>query len=92
MKTELFQDGGQIKREKVIYHHGPKHIPIICHLPDPPSFSLTTTFNDPFPTNLRIRILKLAKNVIFIHGLRNCKNRKMRSFGIISNKKFQDPD
>ncbi len=27
--TELFQDGGQIKREKDIYHHGPKHITII---------------------------------------------------------------
>jgi hypothetical protein len=34
METELFQDGSQIKREKDIYHHGPKHIPIICHLPD----------------------------------------------------------
>jgi hypothetical protein len=38
------QNGGQIKREKNIYHHCPKHIPIICHLPDPPSFSLPTTF------------------------------------------------
>ena len=28
-ETELFQDGGQIKRENIIYHHGPKHIPII---------------------------------------------------------------
>ena len=44
METELFQDGGQVKREN-IYHHGPKHIPIICHLPDPPSFSLPTTLN-----------------------------------------------
>jgi hypothetical protein len=44
METELFQGGGQIKREKDIYHHGPKHNPIICHLPDPPSFSLSTTF------------------------------------------------
>jgi hypothetical protein len=44
METELFQDGGQIKREKDVYHHGPKHIPIICHIPDPPSFSLPTTF------------------------------------------------
>jgi hypothetical protein len=33
------------KKEKDIYHHGPKHIPIICHLPNPPSFSLPTTFN-----------------------------------------------
>jgi hypothetical protein len=44
-ETELFQDGGQIKREKDIHHHRPKHIPIICHLPDPPSFTLSTTFN-----------------------------------------------
>jgi hypothetical protein len=40
----FFQDGGQIIREKDIYHHGPKHIPIICQFPDPPSFSLPTTF------------------------------------------------
>ncbi len=25
-------------------HHGPKYILIICHLPDPPTFSLPTTF------------------------------------------------
>jgi hypothetical protein len=47
METEFFQDGGQIKREKDICHHGPKHIPIICQFPDPPSFSLPTTFNGP---------------------------------------------
>jgi hypothetical protein len=46
METELFQDGGQIKREKDIYHHGPKHIQIICHLPHPPSFSLPATFKE----------------------------------------------
>jgi hypothetical protein len=34
----------ELKKKKYIYHHGPKHIPIICHLPDPPSFSLPTTF------------------------------------------------
>jgi hypothetical protein len=34
----------KLKEEKDIYHHGPKHILIICHLPDPPSFSLHTTF------------------------------------------------
>jgi hypothetical protein len=44
METELFHDGSQIKREKEIYHHNPKHILIICHLPEPPSFSLPTTF------------------------------------------------
>jgi hypothetical protein len=35
-----------MKRERDIYHHGLKHIPIMHHLPDPPSFSLSTTFND----------------------------------------------
>jgi hypothetical protein len=42
--TELFQDGGQLKREKDIHHHGPRPISIICHLPDPYCFSLVTTF------------------------------------------------
>jgi hypothetical protein len=44
-ETELFKDGGQNKRQKDIYVHCPKHIQIICHLPDPSSFSLPTTFN-----------------------------------------------
>jgi hypothetical protein len=29
------QDGGKIKSQKDIDHHGPKHIPTICHLRDP---------------------------------------------------------
>ena len=37
-KQNYFKMAAKFKREKVIYHHGPKHIPIICHLPDPPSF------------------------------------------------------
>jgi hypothetical protein len=41
---ELFQDGGQIKKEKDIYHHGPRPASIICHLPHPLCFSLVTTF------------------------------------------------
>jgi hypothetical protein len=44
METEFFQDGSQIKREKDICHHGPKHIPIICQFPHSPSFSLPPTF------------------------------------------------
>ena len=44
METDLIQDGGQVKRQTDIDHHGPKYILIICHLPDPPTFSLPTTF------------------------------------------------
>jgi hypothetical protein len=44
-EIELIQDGGQIKREIVIYHDGPRPIRIICYLPEPPCFSLVTTFN-----------------------------------------------
>jgi hypothetical protein len=40
----LIQDGGQINRETDIYHHGQRPISIICQLPDPPYFSLVTTF------------------------------------------------
>jgi hypothetical protein len=46
METDLIQDGGQVKRQTDIDHHGPKYILIICHLPDPPTFSLPTTFNE----------------------------------------------
>jgi hypothetical protein len=38
-KVELFQDGGQIKREKDKYHHGHQDQYLsffICHLRDPP--------------------------------------------------------
>jgi hypothetical protein len=44
METDLIQDGGQVKTQTDIDHHGPKYILIICHLPDPPIFSLPTTF------------------------------------------------
>jgi hypothetical protein len=44
METDLIHDGGQVKRQTDIDHHGPKYILIICHLPDPPTFSLPTTF------------------------------------------------
>jgi hypothetical protein len=40
METELFQYGGQLKEKKDFDHHDPKHILILCHLTDPPSFSL----------------------------------------------------
>jgi hypothetical protein len=45
-ETELFQDGGQIKRQKDIYHHRPRPI-FIYHLPPSrlPYLSLVTTFN-----------------------------------------------
>jgi len=34
----------KLKDKTDIDHHGPKYILIICHLPDPPTFSLPTTF------------------------------------------------
>ncbi len=37
-------DGGQIKRQKDIDHHSPKYTSIVCHLRDPPHFSLVPTF------------------------------------------------
>jgi hypothetical protein len=47
---DLIQEGGQIKREKNIYHHGPRPIPIICHIPEPSCFSLATTINFTLPS------------------------------------------
>ncbi len=37
---ELIHDGGQI------YHHIPRPVPFICHLPDPPCFSLVTNLQE----------------------------------------------
>jgi hypothetical protein len=60
-ETDLIQDGGQIKRQKDIDHHSPKYTAIICHLRDPPHFSLVPTFNDLnshlFPTEAKIIII-----------------------------------
>jgi hypothetical protein len=47
----LLPNGGnllvpQIIRQKDIDHHVPKHIQIICHLPDPPKFSLVPIFKE----------------------------------------------
>jgi hypothetical protein len=39
-KIDLIQIGGKIKSQKDIDHHGPKNIPIICHIRDPLCFSL----------------------------------------------------
>ncbi len=56
-EIELFQAGGQVKRGKDIYHHGPRPISITCHLPDPPCFSSVTTYKS---ANLRICDLRTA--------------------------------
>ncbi len=41
---DFIQDGGKIKKQKNIDHHGSKYILIVCHLPMPPTFSLVPTF------------------------------------------------
>jgi hypothetical protein len=64
-EIDLFQDGGQIKREKDIYHHVPKPISIICHLPDSPPFSLPTTF-------------KGLKKIVSIRNLVDSPTRQVR--------------
>ncbi len=70
METEFFQDGGQIKREKDIWHHSPKHILIFCQFPDPPSFSLPTTFNRIFSDNQHVKKAchdELRYIIVFFH-------------------------
>ncbi len=54
-KIELIQDGGQIKRETDIYHHGLGPRSIVGQLPGPRCFSLVTTF-------------KSKKNTEYQHG------------------------
>ncbi len=41
-EIDLLRDGGKIIKGKNIDHHGPRTISNICHLPDPPTFSLDT--------------------------------------------------
>ncbi len=44
-ETEIrIKDHSKIKRHTNLDRRRPRPIPIICHLPDPPSFSLPTTF------------------------------------------------
>jgi hypothetical protein len=52
-ETEMhkIKDDSKIKIQINLNHHGPRQTPIICHLPDPPSFSLPTTFK-PFIFNV----------------------------------------
>jgi hypothetical protein len=45
----------------------PKHIPIICHLPYPPSFSLPTTFK--ICTRKITQILKMYPNNAILYTL-----------------------
>ncbi len=44
--VDLIQDTVKIQRQKDIYHHGPYHITITCHLLDPLDFSLPTTLKE----------------------------------------------
>jgi hypothetical protein len=41
----FIQDDRKIKKQKDIKPNGLKPIPIICHLPGPPKFSLVLSFN-----------------------------------------------
>jgi hypothetical protein len=47
-ETEIYKikDDSKIKRQTTLDRHGPRPIPNICHLPDPSSFSLPTTFKE----------------------------------------------
>ncbi len=63
--NKLIQDGGQMKKGKDIYHQCPRPIPIICHLPDPPCFSLVNTYKFCSPLSLEHALLALFKD--FFH-------------------------
>jgi hypothetical protein len=45
-ETEIhkIKEDSKIKRQTKLDRRGPRPIPIICHFPDPSSFSLPTTF------------------------------------------------
>jgi hypothetical protein len=45
-ETEIhkIKDDSKIKTQTNLDRRDPRTIPIVCHLPDPPSFSLPTTF------------------------------------------------
>ncbi len=51
-KLDKIKDDGKIKRETNLDRHCLRPIRNLCHLPDPPWFSLQTTFN-----SLKIRAL-----------------------------------
>jgi hypothetical protein len=44
-ETHKIKDDSKIIRQTNLQRRGLRPIPIICHLLDPPSFSLPTTFN-----------------------------------------------
>jgi hypothetical protein len=46
-ETEIrkIKDDSKVKRQTNLDRHGLRPIPNVCHLPDPPWFSLQTTFN-----------------------------------------------
>jgi hypothetical protein len=52
---KYIEDDSKIKRQKNIDRQGPRPIPNVCHFPDPPWFSLQTTFKG---TVLRDRFRK----------------------------------
>ncbi len=46
-EIEKIKDDTKIKRQTNLYRRGPRPIMNVCHLPDPPPFSLPTTFLAP---------------------------------------------
>ncbi len=44
------KDDSKVKQQKNLDRHGPRPIPNVCHLPDPPWYSVQTTFKSKLRT------------------------------------------
>jgi hypothetical protein len=58
--------------KKNIDHHGPNYIPIICHPPDPPTFSLVPTLKHFFG------FMIFFQNQEKLRNMRGCSNYSQR--------------
>jgi hypothetical protein len=67
----------KLKDKTDIDHHGPKYILIICHLPDPPTFSLPTNFKTVFKLLKQVNAIKL-KNLV---GISDTEPRDLELLG-----------
>jgi hypothetical protein len=88
-EIDLIQHGGWIQRQTDIDHHSPRPISIICHFPDPPSFSLPTTFKFCYCKQEIVRV-RTVHSTVCINRL--CLKQLKQNLRIIVNAKIRNYD
>ncbi len=64
MEIDKIKDDGKIERETNLDRRGPSQIGTVWHIPDPPTFSLPTTFKQFALYSLEVTVLSLNSYIL----------------------------